>query len=59
MNEDIEDDGEVSEEGFIRRVAVILLGHGYKYRDLIWKITRNKENMWLACDGSAAGVLSA
>lgn len=35
MNEDIEENGEVSEEGFIRRVPVILLGHGHEYRDLI------------------------
>ena len=35
MNEDIEDDGEVSEEDLIRQVPVILLGHGHEYRDLI------------------------
>lgn len=35
VNEDIEENGEVSEEGFIRRVPVILLVHGHEYRDLI------------------------
>lgn len=38
MNEDIKHNGEVPEEGLIRRVPVILLGHGHKYRDLIWKM---------------------
>lgn len=35
MSEDIEHNGEVSEEGSLRRVPVVLLGHGHKYRDLI------------------------
>lgn len=35
MNENIEHNREVSEEGSLGRVPVVLLGHGHKYRDLI------------------------
>ena len=35
MNQDIECNGEVPEEGFIRRISVILLRHIHRYRNLI------------------------
>lgn len=42
VNQDIKPDGELSEEGFIRSISIILLGHGHKYRNLIYKKTSQR-----------------
>lgn len=35
VNEDLERNGDVPEKGFVGRIAIVLLRHSHKYRNLI------------------------